>query len=193
MAFGVCGRSGFKDAALMRKITKPVRIGLFVAFLVAIGGISLILFPKNPNDSGNSSIATVLKQSQMLRDMASHTATLGIAKKDLSWEGQAPSSLSQIYRDLWPLTPTVFPDTLPLTWQMGWAGDQIVFFLDGLSKTTCQSLNEALNVKEIPESPWSKQDLLRRKAISPPVQDTRLQKRGCVKTIFATHLYYDVL
>ena len=77
---------------------------------------------------------------------------------------------------------------------MGWAGDRIVFFLDGLSKTTCQNLNEAMNVKNtIPESPWSKQDLLRRKATFPPVQDTRLQKRGCVKTIFATHLYYDVL
>ena len=178
----------------MRKIGQPVRIGIFVAFLVAIGGLGLILFPKNPNDSGNSAIATVLKQSQMLRDMASQTAALGIAKKDLSWEGQTPSSLSQIYQDLWPLTPPIFPNTPALTWQMGWAGDRIVFFLDGLSKTTCQNLNEAMNVKNtIPESLWSKQDLLRRKAVFPPVQDTRLQKRGCVKTIFATHLYYDVL
>ena len=190
MAPGVCGGSGFKGTPLMRKMSKRVGISLFLTFLVALG---LVMFPQYGKSPQNNPIAAVLKQSQMLRDMASHTATLGIAKKDLSWEGQAPSSLSQIYRDLWPLTPTVFPDTLPLTWQMGWAGDQIVFFLDGLSKTTCQSLNEALNVKEIPESPWSKQDLLRRKAISPPVQDTRLQKRGCVKTIFATHLYYDVL
>lgn len=193
MAPGVCGDSGFKDPALMRKISKRVGIGFFVAFLLAIGGLGLILFPKTPPDSGNSPIATVLKQSQMLRDMASHTTALGITKKNLSWEGQTPSSLSQIYQDIWPLTPPVFPDTPPLTWQMGWAGDRIVFFLDGLSKTSCQNLNQAINVKEIPESPWSKQDLLRRKAVFPPVQDTRLQKRGCVKTIFATHIYYDVL
>jgi hypothetical protein len=175
----------------MRKISKPLRIGLFVAFLVAIGLVMLPQYGKSPQ---NNPIATVLNQSQMLRDMASQTSTLGIAKKDLSWDGQTPSSLSQIYQDLWPLTPPVFPNTPALTWQMGWAGDRIVFFLDGLSKTTCQNLNEAMNIKNtIPESLWSKQDLLRRKAVFPPVQDTRLQKRGCVKTIFATHMYYDVL
>ena len=191
MAPGVRGGSGFKDTPLMRKMSKRVGISLFLAFLVALG---LVMFPQYGKSPQNNPIAAVLKQSQMLRDMASHTTALGIAKKNLSWEGQTPSSLSQIYQDLWPLTPPVFPDTLPLTWQMGWAGDRIVFFLDGLSKTTCQNLNEAMNVKNtIPESPWSKQDLLRRKATFPPVQDTRLQKRGCVKTIFATHLYYDVL
>jgi hypothetical protein len=77
---------------------------------------------------------------------------------------------------------------------MGWAGGHLVFFLEGLSKATCQALNEAMNVKDpIAESLWSKQDLLRRKATFPPVQDTRLQNRGCVKTLFATHVYYDVL
>jgi hypothetical protein len=178
----------------MRPLSKSLKIKIFSAFLAAtVAALGLIMLTKHTQNPQNNPITTVFQQSEMLRDMANHTNVLGIAKKDLSWDGQNPTSLSQIYQDIWPVTPPVFPDTPPLSWQMGWAGDRIVFFLDGLSKTTCQNLNQAINVKEIPESPWSKQDLLRRKATLPPVQDTRLQKRGCVKTLFATHMYYDVL
>jgi hypothetical protein len=178
----------------MRKLSQPFKIGIVVSVVMAIAGIGLILFPKNPTDSGNTPITMVLKQSQMLLDMASRTTALGIQRQDLSWDSQNANSLSQIYQDLWPITPPALPDTPPLVWQMGWAGDHLVFFLEGLSPSSCQALNAALNIKDpLPESLWSKQDLLRRKATFPPVQDTRLQKRGCVKTIFATHLYYDVL
>jgi hypothetical protein len=178
----------------MRKLSQSLKIGIVASVVMAIGGIGLILFPKNPADSDNTPITMALKQSQMLRDMASRTTALGIQRQNLSWDGQNAASLSQIYQDFWPITPPAFPDTPPLVWQMGWAGDHLVFFLEGLSPSTCQALNAALNIKDpLPESPWSKQDLLRRKASFPPTADPRLQKRGCVKTIFATHLYYDVL
>ncbi len=179
----------------MRPLSKSLKIKIFSAFLAAIvAALGLIMLTKHAQNPQNNPITTVFQQSEMLRDMANHTNVLGIAKKDLSWDGQNPTSLSQIYQDIWPVTPPVFPDTPPLSWQMGWAGEHLVFFLEGLSKATCQALNEAMNVKgPIPESLWSKQDLLRRKATFPPVQDTRLQNRGCVKTLFATHVYYDAL
>lgn len=178
----------------MRKFSKSLKIGIVVSVMMAIASIGLILLPQNPSGSGNTPITVVLRQSQMLRDMASRTIALGIQRQDLLWDGQNNTSLSHIYQDLWPITPPALPDTPPLVWQMGWAGGHLVFFLDGLTPATCQALNAALNVKEpLPDSPWSKQALLRRKAALPPTADPRLQKRGCVKTIFATHLYYEIL
>ncbi|MFM7630437.1 MAG: hypothetical protein ACKO43_01335 [Alphaproteobacteria bacterium] len=179
---------------MMRALSKRFKMGIVGCVLMALGGIALILFPKNPAESQNNPITLILNQSQMLRDMADRTATLGIQRQSIVWDGETPTSLSQIYRDLWPLTPPTFADTPPMRWQMGWAGARLVFFLDGMPAAACQALNTALNSKgPPPDSLWSKQDLLRRKAVFPPTPKAGLQTRGCVKTIYATHLYYDVL
>jgi hypothetical protein len=179
----------------MPLLSKSLKIKILWAFLATmVAALGLIMLTKHGQNPKNNPITAVFQQSEMLRDMANHANVLGIAKKDLSWDGQNPTSLSKIYQDLWPITPPVFQGNPPLNWQMGWAGEHLVFFLEGLSKAPCQALNEAMNIKDpIAESLWSKQDLLRRKATFPPVQDTRLQNRGCVKTLFATHVYYDVL
>jgi hypothetical protein len=178
----------------MRNLSKSVRIGIGVALLLGLGLLGGWLTLKPTPKPLENPIIVILTQSGALRQMALHTRVLGINQQDLSWEGQKPTNLSQIYQDLWPIKPPTFPKIPTLTWQMGWADGRIVFFLDGLPVDVCQSLNQALNVKaDIPESPWSKQDLLRRKASLPPVQNHALAHRGCVKTIFATHLYYEIL
>jgi hypothetical protein len=177
----------------MRRLSKLIIVAIVLTGIVGLGLVAWWLQkPKAlPAPSGES---VIIQQSSALTKMASRTAVLGITREDLSWEGQKPTSLSQIYKDLWPLVPPVFPKIPPLAWQMGWADGRIVFFLDGLPADVCQSLNHALNVKNtIPDSLWSKQNLLRRKASLPPVKDPALAHRGCVKTIFATHLYYEIL